>query len=275
MHVVFEPAGTDRLPLRLLFEPAVSDTLVISLHGAMDRSRFRVPRFEWRRTLQRLDTARLYLSDSTVEVNNSLEIGWYVGTESQDLLEDYAKVVKQIIAAGGYTKVLCVGSSAGGFGALALSRRIPGSIAVAFSPQTTIGGYHLRQRKALASAAFPRLKSYEDVEKAYGTRVNLRKLYQATRPVNFIHLVQNTGDQFHYEAHYVPFVLANQGNPEKGGYVPRRKTNFVAERYENEHAAPSRTYFLSHIQQAHLKFYGRELNLKPSDPVREAELGPR
>lgn len=154
-HIVFEPALRDGLPLRMLFEPANSETLVISLHGAMNRGRFRIPRFEWRRTLNRLDSARLYLSDSTLEINGSLEIGWYIGTEGQDLIADYAAVVNQIIAAGGYSRVVCVGSSAGGYGALALSRRIPNSVAVAFSPQTTIGGYHLAQRKALASAAFP------------------------------------------------------------------------------------------------------------------------
>lgn len=274
-HIVFEPALRDGLPLRMLFEPANSETLVISLHGAMNRGRFRIPRFEWRRTLNRLDSARLYLSDSTLEINGSLEIGWYIGTEGQDLIADYAAVVNQIIAAGGYSRVVCVGSSAGGYGALALSRRIPNSVAVAFSPQTTIGGYHLAQRKALASAAFPRHKTYEQVENDFGTRVNLRKLYQELRPVNFVHFVQNTGDQFHFEAHYVPFALANGVIPDKGGFNPRRRVNFVAERYENEHAPPARGYFLDHIQQAYLNFYGRELPLMPPDPVRDAELGPR
>ncbi len=274
-HVVFEPSDPDELPLRMLFEPGNGDTLVISMHGAMDRARFRVPRFEWRRTLNRLDAARLYLSDSTLEINSSLEIGWYVGKESQDLVADYATVVQQIISAGGFSRVVCVGSSAGGYGALALSRRIPNSLAVAFSPQTTIGGYHLAQRKALAAAAFPGLNSYEEVEKRRGDRVNLRKLYQGTKPVNFVYFIQNTGDQFHYEAHYVPFALANGVDPERGGFAPRHKMYFVPERYENEHAPPSRGYFISHIQQAHLKFYGRELPLRQLDPEREEELGPR
>ncbi|NUU33225.1 alpha/beta hydrolase [Arthrobacter sp. C9C5] len=274
-HIVIEPAVPGGLPLRMLFEPANSGTLVISLHGAMDRGRFRVPRFEWRRTLNRLDAARLYLSDSTLEINGSLEIGWYVGRGDQDLIADYAGVVHQIIAAGGFTQVVCVGSSAGGYGALALSRRIPNSVAVAFSPQTTIGGYHLAQRKAVAAAAFPELTSYEEVEKLHSGRVNVRKLYQKTRPINAVYFVQNTGDQFHYEAHYVPFALANGVDPERGGYAAWSKTHFVAERYENEHAPPSRGNFVSHIQQAHLKFYGRELPLRQLDPEREEELGPR
>lgn len=274
-HLVFEPATPEELPLRFLFEPGKSDTLLISMHGAMDRARFRVPRFEWRRTLNRLDAARLYLSDSTLEINGSLEIGWYVGKGDQDLVADYAAVVHQVIAAGGFTRVICVGSSAGGYGALALSRRIPNSVAVAFSPQTTIGGYHLAQRKALAAAAFPDLPSYEEVERLHSRRVNLRKLYQKTRAVNYVYLIQNTGDQFHYEAHYVPFALANGVDPERGGYSAWSKTHFVAERYENEHAPPSRGNFVSHIQQAHLKFYGRELPLRQLDPEREVELGPR
>ena len=275
IHVVFEPAVPGGLPLRMLFEPFNSDTLVISLHGAMDRTKFSVPRFEWRRTMNRLEAARLYLSDSTLEINGSLEIGWYIGTEKQDLIADYAKVVNEVISAGGYSRVVCVGSSAGGFGALALSRRIRNSVAVVFSPQTTIGGYHLRQRKALAAAAFPRHKSYERVEVEFGTRVNLRKLYQELSPVNFVHFVQNTGDRFHFEAHYVPFALANGVNPEKGGHSVRRGMNFVTECYEAEHAPPSRRGFLDHIQQAHLNYYGRELLLRPPDPAREAELGPR
>lgn len=273
-HVVFEPSRPGQLPLRMLFEPG-KGTLVISMHGAMDRARFRIPRFEWRRTLNRFGAARLYLSDSTLETNGSLEIGWYAGKEHQDLVADYAAVVQQIVSAGSFTRVVCVGSSAGGYGALALSRRLPNSVAVAFSPQTTIGGYHLAQRKALAAAAFPEQASYEEIEEQYGSRVNLRKLYQQTSPVNFVYIIQNTGDQFHYEAHYVPFALANGVDPERGGYSRRNRAYFVAERYENEHAPPSRAYFVSHIQRAHLKFYGQEIPLRQLDPEREKELGPR
>jgi pimeloyl-ACP methyl ester carboxylesterase len=225
--------------------------------------------------LNRLDAARLYLSDSTLEINDSVEIGWYVGTEKHDLIADYAKVVNDVVWAGGYSNVVCVGSSAGGFGALALSRRIRNSVAVVFSPQTTIAGYHLRQRKALAAAAFPQHKTFEQVEVEFGNRVNLRKLYHELRSDNFVHFVQNTGDRFHFEAHYVPFALANGVDPEKGAYSKRRRMNFVVEHYETEHAPPSRRNFLEHIQQAHLNFYGQELSLKPLDPAREAELGPR
>lgn len=275
LHLVVPPPDPESLSLRALFEPADSNTLIVSLHGAINRSKFKVPRFEWRRTLSRLDVARLFLSDSTLELSTGLEIGWYIGTAEQDLIAQYADFVRSLADHRGYSRILCVGSSAGGFGALALSRRIPNSVAVVFSPQTTIAGYQPRHRKALSAAAFRQYSSFQRIESDFSARVNMRKLYQRSEDRNYVHYVQNTGDRFHFEAHYVPFALALGVDPDLGGLATGRKAYFVPERHEEGHAPPSRGRFLSHIRQAHWDYYGEELGLKPSRPEHELKLGSR
>jgi pimeloyl-ACP methyl ester carboxylesterase len=275
VHLVLPPSNQKSLSLRALFEPAESDSLIVSLHGALDRGRFTVPRFEWRRTLSRLKAAKLYLSDSTLELSPNLEIGWYLGTAKQDLIAEYAELVRSVAAARGYSKIVCVGSSAGGFAALALSRRIPNSAAVVFSPQTAIGGYFPRHRKALSAVAFKEYASFDRIESDFASRVNMRRLYQMSEDRNYVHFVQNTGDRFHFESHYAPFALALGVDPDKGGFAAGRKVRFFPERHQAGHAPPSRGRFLSHIRQAHSEYYGVDLILKPTDREREQELGPR
>lgn len=272
-HMEVRPTGTSPLALRMLYKPSNSETLVVSMHGALNRRKYSMPRFEWRRTLSRIDCAQLYLSDSTLELNNSIEIGWYMGTAQQDLVSEYAQMVQSVAIAGGYQRVVCVGSSAGGFGALALSRQVPNSVAVVFSPQVSIAGYKDYHRRALANASFKGYASFSDIETEYGSRVNMRTLYQGSDDRNYVHYVQNTRDRFHFEAHYVPFALSFGVDPERGGLAVGRKISFHPERQEEGHAPPSRGSFLKHIESAHRQYYGVGLRMLKPDADREKNLG--
>lgn len=273
VHMVVGPDEPGLLAKRMLYKPSASKTLVVSMHGALNRRKYSMPRFEWRRTLSRVDCAQLYLSDSTLELNNSIEIGWYIGTATQDLGAEYAALVRSIAVAGDYTRVVCVGSSAGGFGALALSRRVPGSVAVVFSPQVTVAGYGQLHRKALSAASFKGYTSFADIERDFGHRVNMRKLYQESDDLNYVHYVQNTRDRFHFEAHYAPFALALGVDPERGGPAAGRQVAFQLESQENGHAPPSRGSFLRNIEEAHRRYYGVGLQLLPPDKTREEQIG--
>lgn len=271
-HLVETSSDPNRLTKRLLYEPVESKTLIVSLHGALNRGKYKLPRFEWRRTLGRLDAARLYLSDSTLELNNTIEIGWYIGTAQQDLISEYARIVQGVVIGGGYNRVLCVGSSAGGFAALALSRQIPDSVAVVFSPQTTIAGYNQMHRKALAGAAFKGYMAFDQIEAEFGSRVNMRKLYTASLDRNYVHFVQNTRDRFHFEAHYAPFALSFGVDPERGGLAVGRKASFHPLRLGEGHSPPSRGRFIEHVLQAHAQFYGTRIKLAGVDTNQDNEL---
>ncbi|KNH15854.1 hypothetical protein ACU18_15630 [Arthrobacter sp. ZBG10] len=275
VHLVVEPSEPGRLHGRMLYEPFDSGTLIVSLHGALNRGRFKVPRFEWRRTLNQVQCARLYLSDSTLEQSGSLEIGWYIGSAQQDLISEYAESVRAIARNGGYTRVMCVGSSAGGFGALALSRQIAGSAAVVFSPQTSIAGYLPSHKRALTAAAFKDRGSLNDIEAEFGERVNMRKLYKASADTNYVRFVQNTRDRFHFEAHYAPFALSLGVDPDTGGSTADGRISFHAERQEEGHAPPSRGRFLKHIDDAHQQFFGTNLTIIPAEALQGKDLGNR
>lgn len=273
VHMVVEPEESGNLTKRMLYKPSDSKTLIVSMHGALNREKYQMPRFEWRRTLSRVDCAQLYLSDSTLELNESIEIGWYIGTARQDLVSEYAMLVNSIVIAGDYTRVVCVGSSAGGFGALALSRQVPNSVAVVFSPQVTIAGYKDIHRKALSAAAFKGYRSFAQIEAEFGLRVNMRKLYVGSDDRNYVHYVQNRLDRFHFEAHYAPFALAFGVDPERGGLAVGRKISFHPESQNEGHAPPSRKSYLKHVEQAHRQYYGHGLRLLPPDARREEQIG--
>lgn len=253
------PDHNDRLPLEALYEPSASSTLIVSMHGAVQRSKVDLPRFEWQRTLQRLEAGKLFLADSTLLLGSSLELGWYLGTHEQDLTGELAELVQVVAKIGGYENVVCVGGSGGGFAALAVSRRIPNSLAVAFSPQTSIAGYYSLHRKRIAAAVFPTYSSFQYIEEDHAARVNLRLLYSASEETNYVYYVQNRGDPFHYAAHYAPFALSLGVHPETGGIARNGRTLFVADRYERGHAPPSRGRFVRDLRRAHHRFYKRDI----------------
>ncbi|MFD1847841.1 hypothetical protein [Arthrobacter flavus] len=254
------PSSIDAgLDLDFLYEPESSSTLVVVLHGALGRNKFVLPRFEWRSTLQNVRASKLYLSDSTVSQSANLEIGWYFGQQKDDLVERYSALVRHIKVIGSYQRVLFVGSSAGGFAALSMSRKIADSCAVAFSPQTTIAAYHPGHVRKFSDVVFPNFGSFDRIERDFGMRINLRRLYDGTENLNYFRFVQNIGDPFHYEGHYVPFALAQGVSPEGAGPTPSGRGRFVVARYEKGHAPPPRSYFRRHISEAHEEFFGGKL----------------
>ena len=265
-HQAAEPceyvvAGRSGGPLDVvaLYAPKVSKTLIVSFHGSLLRSKFTLPRFEWRRTLGNLDAGVLLLADTTLELGEKVPLGWYIGTAEQDLAEEIAAVVKQVAADGGYEHIVLAGSSGGGYAAMAISRRIPGSAAVSFSPQTRVGDYTRWVHQAFVNAAFPGYETIDAVEAEFPERVNLRRLYAEPEIPNYVRYVQNSNDLGHIEEHYAPFAEVRSTDPATGGMDPTGRFRFVLEAMSKGHEPPARHRFLRNIQEAHLEFFGEEL----------------
>ena len=129
----------------------------MTFHGSLQRSKFQLPRFEWRKSLAQVDAAELFIADSTLHLNKGMALAWYIGNAEQDLSTDVASVIKEIAASGGDQRILLTGSSGGGFASLAISRQIPGSVAVCFSPQTRVGDYNADAIGKLRRVSFPAL----------------------------------------------------------------------------------------------------------------------
>lgn len=268
---VVPPASGGRLDITALYAPRPSKTLIVTFHGSLQRSKYQLPRFEWRNSLAPFDAAQLLIADSTLTLNGAMALSWYVGDAEQDFSEDVAHLIRQIASAAGYERILLAGSSGGGFASLAISRKIPGSGAVCFSPQTRIGDYHDGVVEKFRSVAFPESASYAEAEERNRARFDLRHLYETTAPGdNFVRYVQNTRDPEHYTKHYVPFAETFGVDPEAGGFDASGRIELLPQRLQPGHQPPSRGRFRSHISDAHASFFGVELSILPEmeDPSR-------
>ena len=91
-----------RLDITALYVPKASKTLIVSFHGSLQRSKFTLPRFEWRKSLAPLDAAQLFVADSSLLLNDSMALAWYIGNSEQDFTSDVADLIREIAAAAGY-----------------------------------------------------------------------------------------------------------------------------------------------------------------------------
>jgi hypothetical protein len=249
------------LDITALYIPKASKTLIVSFHGSLQRSKFTLPRFEWRKSLSPFDAAQLFVADSTLHLNGAMALAWYVGNAEQEFTTDVAELIKDIAAAAGYERILLTGSSGGGFASLSISRQIDGSAAVCFSPQTRVGDYYDSVAKKFCTVSFPELGEYADVEEVHRPRLDLRHLYATTPDNNFVRFVQNTRDEDHFSKHYTPFAEARGVDPAQGGLDASGRMEFVPLELQEGHQPPTRRRFRQHLQEAHARFFGSELEI--------------
>lgn len=183
-----------------------SKTLIVVLHGALQRAKYVPPRFEYMRTLSSRTESLLFLADPTINVHPDLALGWYVGTEIDHGHQAISELIIAASKAAAASKIIIVGSSGGGFAALAASHRIPGSLALVFSPQTAIQSYHRGYASKLSTLAFPRDGQDISTLSAHIDRFDMNHLYSGDDARNRVLYVQNTGDQFHLTRHCLPFM---------------------------------------------------------------------
>jgi hypothetical protein len=256
---VVPAASGGPLDIVALYAPRVSKTLIVTFHGSLQRSKYQLPRFEWRKSLASIDAAQLFIADSSLNLSSSIPLAWYVGNEAQDLTSDVAELIKEIAAAAGYERILLTGSSGGGFASLAVSRQISGSLAVCFSPQTRVGDYERSAVGTFTRVCFPEFDGYDSIEESNRPRLDLRHLYTNTRDRNFVWYVQNTRDASHFEKHYTPFAEARGVDPALGGRDASGRIEFVPQELQEGHEPPSRGRFRGHVMDAHKAFFGEGL----------------
>ena len=239
-HVVLPGAG-ESFALDCLIEPKNSDVLVVPLHGALDRSKYSLPRFEWMGTLQQRTESLLFLCDTGLNSDNDLRISWYTGGSTDDLTARYAKLIEAVAEKVGATKIVLLGFSGGGFAALSLATLLPTGLALAFSPQTSIGKYYPIFSEAYASALFKDCETFAAVEERYGTRTSLIERYaSADTAARFVY-VQNTGDAHHMQNHYSPFRDLTEG---------RIGSTFITSNDSSTHSVPSKERVLEILDKS-------------------------
>lgn len=208
----------ERADLDALLVTKDPQTLVVVFHGMMVPGHHFLPRFEWLRTLQATDYSCLYLSDPTLQADEALRLGWYIGWEDLDLVPLLARVISAAGEALDAQRIVLIGSSGGGFASLQVSSCLPGSIAVAFNSQTDIGKYRWDAQAAFARRVMPQLlpsgTGRKQWARSLGQRSSVLRRYELAQQ-NHVLCIQNVNDAFHLTHHHQPFKELMESSPNR------------------------------------------------------------
>lgn len=95
-----------------------------------------------------LAASRLSISDPSLQLNDELTLSWYIGNSNQPLLQEVLDgIVQKFATDWAAPRAIFFGGSGGGFATLRATFSNPGSIGVAFNPQTDIERYHRGHRE--------------------------------------------------------------------------------------------------------------------------------
>lgn len=198
-----------------------SNTLIVSLHGALDRRKTILPRFERLASLLSFDTSILLVGDPALYLNQTLELSWYTGWEGYNLYPDLAELIKNAALEVAAERIILSGSSGGGFASLQLAALIPNSIAVSFNPQTDVHRYwnngdpekHGAVRKYIEvcypSAAPEGIWKIDwdiDWSFQFGDIHSPVRRFRQKQDCSIVYL--NNVNDFHVEQHFSPFYEA-------------------------------------------------------------------
>lgn len=205
-------------PLDALVVNRGTDELVFSFHGALNREKTVLPRFERLNMILGHEVSGVFFGDPTLHVSPDIQLAWFTGWDGVDVHRHIARRSLEIASAVGASRLIFTGSSGGGFAALQVSALVPGSVAVAFNAQTDIANYRVNgtswgvQREYVRSvwpAVWDRLDPATVVEngawaESVDDRVSAVERYSKSRR-NRVYLVQNE-EEFHYQDHFQPFL---------------------------------------------------------------------
>lgn len=223
--------------------PGAGDVLHVSFHGALDRGKYSLPRFERGQSLASLGINQLVFADPTLDLDPGLNLGWFMGNNSQDLHQEIASFIKERMLALRVENVVLSGSSGGGFAALQVAAFLPGSTVVAFNPQTSVLSYHARLAQRATDVVFPGqdLNSVGIVQ-----RLDAAERYRDVNAKVNILFVHNDGDSHHSTAHREPFLSAIDE-------LPNVSAQTVTESWGPGHRSPSAEVYLKHLAKVGLR----------------------
>lgn len=213
---------SDTLHLHSLLVNKGSDTLVVSLHGALDREKYLLPRFERLSSIIEYDVNSMYFSDPIMGIDDHIQLSWFTGWAGVDLQGDIAKWIVKAAEATNSSRIIVLGSSGGGFACLQVSALIPNSLSLPFNPQTAVHDYYIGGDpknhgavRELIRVAMPEVAEPEGIWKFnydqdwtadIGDHLSARARY--SKPVPNYVLYAETPSDWHYEQHYLPFLAA-------------------------------------------------------------------
>lgn len=249
----------------ILLENKGTDTLIVSFHGAVDRERGALPRFEWLNTLHKKPFSTLYISDPASNTHPELRLGWFLGTEETNLHKALSTLIHHVQVTTEAKNVLLLGLSGGGFAALQVSRYLPGSVALVFNPRTEIpvaqqDGSIWWTFYSYLKSAVPHLAPHQarsELLQEYSRsdlsrRVSARESYASPTP-NKVLYVTNVEESYH-NSECVPF---------RSSVHRQNDVEFLEYRGGSAHTAPTEKLFNSALELAVSKFQISQSNRIP------------
>lgn len=231
-----------------------ADVLVVSFHGATDREKNTLPRFERLRSFLGYDVSSMYFADPSLWINhkNYFQLAWFTGWEGFDAQRAAAEWVVKAADAIGATRILFTGASGGGFVALQVSALVPGSVALSFNPQTSIYGYLALgyawgAQKNYRNVVWPELDAPEvgpEADWTAGLDDRVSALRRYAKPTENHVLYATNTLEFHHEQHYKPFMEA----AEAGGNTGRVHT--FEYQHSTQHTPPGPVHFSEAVEEA-------------------------
>lgn len=198
-----------------------ASTLVVALHGALHRTKYELPRFEWLTTLLGYDVNSMYFTDPTLWMDEKIQLAWYAGWPGTDVQQHIANWIIRAAEETGSNRIVILGSSGGGFAALQISALVSGSICLPFNPSTHIHQYwvngdpklHGTERKFIevvhpdaAPNGIWQIDWDYDWTVTRGSHLSVLRRYSEPVP-NYVFFASNP-NEWHFEQHYLPFLAA-------------------------------------------------------------------
>ncbi|MGP5391617.1 heparinase II/III domain-containing protein [Glutamicibacter arilaitensis] len=240
-----------RLTLPIATIPGQGETLHVSFHGALDRGKYSLPRFERGQSLSGLGINQMVFADPTLDLDPSVSLAWFLGTETQDLHSEMALLIEERMRSLGIERVVLSGSSGGGFAALQVAAFLPESKVIAFNPQTCVTAYHARLAQKATDVVFPDGVVNND---GIRQRLDVAERYKELNPKVDVIFIRNDADAHHSSQHRQPFLKKVE---DLAGISART----ITESWGSGHRSPNAEVYMRLLGEAGLHPIEKELAL--------------
>lgn len=246
IHIVKLPNGNhlDVLLQSNPLNPTRRDSVAVFFSGALpNRAGKHGPYFSGARMARSLDIPFIAFSDPSLNLEGSLPLGWYAGSQNDDCQNAITEILQSAVIRSG-RHLLLVGGSGGGYASLYYAHRV-GQSASAFvwNPQTSIIDYEVGAVRQYFDVAMPG-NNFEYRDQANKTRAveKLAELGIATvlprSTAGRVMYLQNSTD-WHVTQHLKPYLDLNdyvyRGN---GYYSNELGHSVVISNFGTGHAVP-------------------------------------
>ncbi|EHK6829005.1 TPA: YqiA/YcfP family alpha/beta fold hydrolase [Escherichia coli] len=212
-----------------------SKKLIVMLNGAVNRTISQPPVFQRKTWLDYLPYNVIIIPDKTVEINDTLELGWYLGEHNKEYIHEVAQLVANTANELNINNdsIVFYGSSGGGYAAIILSTLIIGSSAISINPQITLNKYIKRIfDKFMADTGHNHKYSFLDATLCMETQKYIPR----------ITIIQNKNDHLHYNEHFKKFLhwyidnsnkISNLGDLTINTFIDEKGHNAMPNVYES------------------------------------------